>query len=312
MSFICNKCNYTTKKKSDYSRHLLSQKHKVNNIKIYECANCNAFYNAKTTFYNHKKKCGIIENTENNNLKIELIIAKHQIETLKLKNECEKVKNECEKEKIKNECEKEKVKILKSVVKNSNSTTKTALKISSKSISAIKYVNENFKNAPKLETLTDFNMMGYNIEDEIEKKKLVDNLLYHYRQNSVHKIFGDHIVSLYKKDNLANQSMHTTDTSRMNYIVRGSKNGNNLKWYIDKNGVMICDIIIEKLISYFVDVLKWYQNNLINDMLEEPNNIKLDIKNKVENILGMLINVDSGQLIKDTNKYIAPFFNLDK
>jgi hypothetical protein len=301
MKYYCKVCEYKTELKADYEKHLFTLKHKNNIKKQYKCPECNTFLNARSTYYSHLKKCNL--DNSNKDLKIQLLVANHEIETLKLKNECEKVKNECEKEKVK---------ILKSVVKNSNSTTKTALKISSKSISAIKYVNENFKNAPKLETLTDFNMMGYNIEDKIEKKKLVDNLLYHYRQNSVHKIFGDHIVSLYKKDNLENQSMHTTDTSRMNYIVRGSKNGNNLKWYIDKNGVMVCDIIIEKLISYFVDVLKWYQTSLINDMLEEPNNIQLDTKNKVENILGMLINVDSGQLIKDTNKYIAPFFNLDK
>ncbi len=43
-----------------------------------------------------------------------------------------------------------------------------------------------------------------------------------------------------------------------------------------------------------------------------PGVVQKDKQQKVENILGMLIDVDNGQLVKNTNKYIAPFFNLDK
>ena len=106
--------------------------------------------------------------------------------------------------------------------------------------------------------------------------------------------------------------MHTTDTSRMNYIVKIAKDNNNAKWYTDKNGLVICDVIIEKLINHYVDLLKWYQKKLTDEMLLTPNIIQLDKQKKVENILGMLMDVDNGQLVKNTNKYIAPFFNLDK
>jgi hypothetical protein len=43
-----------------------------------------------------------------------------------------------------------------------------------------------------------------------------------------------------------------------------------------------------------------------------PGIIQQDKQQKVENILGMLMEVDNGQLAKNTNRYIVPFFNLDK
>ena len=43
-----------------------------------------------------------------------------------------------------------------------------------------------------------------------------------------------------------------------------------------------------------------------------PGILQPDKQQKIENILGMLMDVDNGQLIKNTNRYIAPFFNLDK
>jgi hypothetical protein len=70
-------------------------------------------------------------------------------------------------------------------------------------------------------------MLNYDLNND--KNLLIDTLLYHYRKNSIHKIFGDHIVSIYKKDNLIDQSTHTTDTSKMNYIVKIAKDNNNPK-----------------------------------------------------------------------------------
>jgi hypothetical protein len=98
----------------------------------------------------------------------------------------------------------------------------------------------------------------------------------------------------------------------MNYIVKISKDNNNAKWYTDKNGLVICDVLIEKLVNHYIVLLKWYQKKLTDEMLLTPGIIQQDKQQKVENILGMLMDVDNGQLVKNTNKYIAPFFNLDK
>jgi len=301
MTFFCENCNYTTHRKHDWEKHRKTAKHQNNTVKQLVCNKCNKQLNSKTTFYNHIKICN---KTENNNLSKK----DFELELLKLKHDFDQ----------------KEIERLNILLQHTTKTTEKALKITDKTISAIKYANEHFKNAPILTPIENYNLLNYDLDDNndnnnnndnnIEDKKLViETLLYHYRKNSVHRVFGDHIVSIYKKDNLADQCMHTTDTSRMNYIIKISKDeNNNSKWITDKNGVVICDVIIEKLINHYVNLLKWYQKKLLDELSLNPGIVQPDKQQKVENILGMLMDVDNGSLIKNTNRYIAPFFNLDK
>ena len=306
-NFNCTDCNYITNNKRDFERHLLTRKHIKNTKKIYVCSKCNKTYEAKTSYYIHKKKCSTdlqpSENLEDSELKIQMISIQHELEKERLKNEYKDGLILAEKEKVK---------FLQNLVKNSNKTTQKALKITDKTISAIKYANQYFKNAPELTPINNFNMLDYDLSNEDDKILLLEFLLYHYRKNSVHTIFGNHIVANYKKENITEQSMHTTDSSRLNYIIRISKNEKPVQWFSDKNGVIICDVIIEKLISHYVELLKWYHKKILDEMNQDPGRPQPDKQKKVENILNMLMDVDNGQLVKNTNKYIAPFFNLDK
>jgi hypothetical protein len=297
MEYFCEKCNYNTKNKSDYNRHLKSAKHKHNSAKIYNCLYCNKDFIVKSSYYKHRKGCyADKDNFKNDDLKIKLILAN-----------CEN-----EKTKMKLEHTEEKLKMLEEIVKKSNKTTDKALKITSKTISALKYANENFKDAPVLSPIENYNVMNYDLNDEEDKKKLIEDLLFYYRKNSLHTIFGKHIISEYKKDNIKEQSMHTTDTSRMNYIIRTQDNNNSLKWSQDKNGVFVCNNLIDKLINYHIDTLKWYHKLLIDDISLDPTRLQPSLQKKIENISNLLSDIESGQILKDTNKYIAPFFNLDK
>jgi hypothetical protein len=68
--FFCNFCNYRTSKKSSYSNHLQSKKHKNNtattqdnaniNNSIYECNLCYKEFNDRAGLWRHKKKCQIM------------------------------------------------------------------------------------------------------------------------------------------------------------------------------------------------------------------------------------------------------------
>jgi hypothetical protein len=309
MEYNCEKCEFTSKNKYDYTRHVNSRKHQMKSKKIYNCDICNKNFEAKSTYYHHKKN--YIHNNDdakkinfdNNDLKIKLLVIEYENKLLK---------NEFEKEKLLHEKEKEKVELLKDMIKNTNKTADKALKISEKSISAIKYANKNFINAPDLKPIDNFNLLGFNIDNNKQKHKLSENLLYYYENNSIHKIFGDHIVSIYKKDNINEQSMHATDTSRMNYIIKSSKNNNQSKWLSDKNGVIICDFVIDKLINKYIELLRWYNTYLITELEQDPGNPNPVINHKIKLINDMLEDVETGILMKETNKYIAPFFNLDK
>ncbi len=308
MNYNCEKCNYTTNKKYDYERHISSQKHAKNTLKIYKCTKCTKEYNIRQSYYAHIKICQkndkIQENFDNNevvlinDLQIQLILAKKDLELEKLK-----IKHEQEKNKL-----------LQDVIKNSNKTANTALKITSKTISALKYANDNFKDAPILTPIQNFKIMDYDMEDEDDKKKLVEDIIFYYKKNALHTLFGKHIIAEYKKDNIKEQSMHTTDTSRLNYIIKTNidNNDNLSKWSQDKNGVFVCNNLIVKLINYYVNIIKWYNKLLITELADDPTKPNFNVQKKIEYISNLLSDVESGQLMKETNKFIAPFFNLDK
>ena len=63
--FLCKTCDYTTCRKSQYTRHLETEKHKslqnptsekFQTEKVYEC-NCGKIYKHSSTLYAHKKTC---------------------------------------------------------------------------------------------------------------------------------------------------------------------------------------------------------------------------------------------------------------
>ena len=69
--FVCEKCQYTTQKKSDYNRHILTPKHKnttfiqhyttksakINSIVSFFSCDCGKSYPYRSSLHNHKKKC---------------------------------------------------------------------------------------------------------------------------------------------------------------------------------------------------------------------------------------------------------------
>jgi hypothetical protein len=64
--YCCKICDFNTSNKTDYKRHLSTQKHKNNilttddngkNFKKYICENCEKEYNDRAGLWRHKKKC---------------------------------------------------------------------------------------------------------------------------------------------------------------------------------------------------------------------------------------------------------------
>ncbi len=167
MKYSCEKCAYETKNKYDYERHTKTAKHLQKTQKIYSCDKCHAEYNIRQSLYAHKKKCQKTTdnlNFSDNDLKMQLLIMQH---------ENEKIKKDLEIEKIKIEYEQKQNQLLKDIVNKSAKTTDTALKITSKTISTLKYANEHFKNAPPLLPIENCNVLNYDLDDEDDKKKLV-------------------------------------------------------------------------------------------------------------------------------------------
>jgi hypothetical protein len=277
------------------------------------CEFCKNKFNHKSNLSRHKKSCKQKKDNNDdviNNLKIKLELTEKEKEMFKKLDEEKAVIL-----KEKNELIKEKTELLNNFMVNANTiinkaqdnTKITAQVIQNVSMSALKYANEKFKDAPVLLPLENFNINDLDFNNVDDRKQLVDTLMYSARQKSLDKLLGDHIVKNYKKANPKQQSFHTTDCSRLNYIVKELFENAN-KWEVDKNGIKICSAIIKPLIENCINLLLDHQKDLLDEMA--TGNYKQ--KESVQTIINVIMSIDRGTLENDINKYIAPFFNLSK
>jgi len=187
--FNCKSCEYITKNKSDYNRHILTSKHKSNNKLTFNCDNCAMDFSSKSTYHRHNKKC---IDGEYNDLDNNIKIVKLKCENKLLQTEIEKKEliHEKEKYKIKSKCDKEKAVLLEKLLNDSQITTKSAMKLSSDSISAIKYANKYYNNAPALEDtdIEDFKLLGLDITIPAEKEQLINSLIYNIKKKNFREI----------------------------------------------------------------------------------------------------------------------------
>jgi hypothetical protein len=343
MSYFCNICNYQANTSSNFNNHKKTQKHlqlvqssegkcstdiqnepvslrlalvspKLAEVSLpkltpkLQCSICQQIFKHKSSLSRHKKVCIFDEKSEEKvnespDLKTELLTKSFKIELL------EKEKEMYQK------MEKEKSELLTNFMANANvllnkatdNTKITAQAMQTVSVSALKYANEKFKDAPALLSLDNFNINNLDFNNVEDKEQLTETLIYCAKQKSLDKLLGDHIVKCYKKENPEEQSFHTTDCSRLNYIVRDLIE-NALFWNVDKNGLKICKEIVKPLIKKCIDILLEHQKALLKEM----GNGNYHKQKEVELIIDVIMSIDSGLLETDINKYIAPFFNLSK
>lgn len=80
--FICNCCNYSTIRKSQYNRHILTAKHNTlykkneeTDPNKYVCDVCNKNYKSRVGLWGHKKTCGVEDdNTQQQDTETDIII----------------------------------------------------------------------------------------------------------------------------------------------------------------------------------------------------------------------------------------------
>ena len=339
MSYHCKNCDYYTNSCSNFINHKKTKKHIKNciptekqsnsDIKVsaninpktakksenYNCENCNANFTFKNNYYRHKKNC----KKEDDNKEIFEKMFEKEKEILEKDYQlklAEKEKEFMQKiDKEKDNIIKEKTELLNNFMSNANNiinnaqnnTKATAEAIKTVSMSAIKYANEKFQNTPALLPLENFNINDLDFDNEKDRAQLVEILIYNAKQKSLDKLLGDHIVKEYKKDNPEEQSFHTTDCSRLNYIVRKLIE-NALSWSVDKNGIQVCKDIVKPLIKKCINALLEHQKILLQNMGTGNFSTHKD----VELIIDVIMSIDSGSLEIDINKYIAPYFNLNK
>ena len=94
-SYFCEKCNYITKRKSNYDRHLDSNKHKIcmnEKISQYKCKLCYKSYDNFESLRRHLNRNHSSNNADSNNVNNELI----KMMSVMVKETCNLAKQVCE------------------------------------------------------------------------------------------------------------------------------------------------------------------------------------------------------------------------
>ena len=74
--FYCEKCDFNCSNKKDYTRHLLTRKHKMEmngngflpqKTPLYVCNECNKEFKTNSGLWKHQQKCAIIQDKEQSN-----------------------------------------------------------------------------------------------------------------------------------------------------------------------------------------------------------------------------------------------------
>lgn len=325
--FNCTICNYSTDDKSNFIKHKNTTKHnkkvqetnkkliaprKSSNIlaeNVFQCPHCENKYTRVGNLTRHKKICP--ENPDINNKKIEVL----ELNNDKLQKEIEYLKSlhdkDAELAKSLRDKDAEVVKQLKDQVTHLKSLINNAGAVIKTSVSALAFVAQNYKDAPRLQKLNDYSYIQY--EDENDEFDLLQIVFTHHRTNTLAKYLGDIIVNVYKKENPEEQSIWNSDSVRLTYLIKDLIDKKETDWTVDKKGVKTTKYIIDPLLEYLKILLNKYidENGLENYCHENYTDFKKrtdDMETTIEIIASITNKILSPQIIK----YIAPHFFLTK
>lgn len=191
-------------------------------------------------------------------------------------------------------------------------------KIIKKSMSTINFATKNFDKAPAIELLGGKKLNKF-IEYNEKPKRRIEEVIIHYNEKKeLDQFLGNLIINTYKKDDPCEQSMWSSDTARLTFIIKQSINETNeSKWITDKKGLNLSKLIIKPLTNKVKEILKEYVtecNDFILGRKELNEDAEIDIKYKLKqmekaNYVIMFINLN--KINNDILKYITPYFNLD-
>ena len=272
VQYLCEKCNFSTKRKNDYSRHLKTQKHLGDKIiKNFSCG-CGKKYKSRSGLWRHNKICdGNIE------------LKKMKLEIEELKNNYTFVANQLLKSnKTNTELIKE-VKHLKKESKNQivkqNITNNNIQNIQNVSINV--FLNEHCQNAM---SLVDF----------VEQLQItIEDLKYTGQTNYVEGISSILIKNLNKMDKLE-RPIHCSDVKRKVLYIK-NKEG----WEKDKEHEKIKKCIKDVEFKQIQKIPEWTKEEKIDIYKSDSEGMKY--QKVVFNSMG---GMDSGKREKNKSNVI--------
>lgn len=224
--FSCEKCQYTTRSKKDYSKHILTAKHKkdteiskIPNDDKFICDGCGKMYYYNSGIWRHKQQCTIFNNN-NNNTQLE-----NSSELLKEIKELKNIVEELKKTGINNQT------INNNTQNNNTQNNHFNLQV---------YLNEKCNNA-------------MNIDDFMKSITLTADNVLEIGVIGYHKAISNTFVKHIQKLNQFERPIQTTDLKRkLSWI----KNKNN-EWIKDEDLQLVNKFILLIGDKYFREHTKY-------------------------------------------------------
>ena len=336
-NYECKLCNYQTKKQGNYNRHINSIKHhkKVleemnipkpssspeisepygshmdpiwiikgaeNSIKNtndlnnfdcdkisdsaqkrnYMCNYCNHNFSGANNLARHKKSCSTKKITE----------SEYEIKFREMQSKIELLEKETDKYRDESKHFQEENKYHKQLLNEAGGLVK-------KSVSSLTYVVNNYGSAPTIELLNIDNL----VDLEENNKKLVEDVISAYKHKTLDKYLGDSIIKLYKKDNPEDQSIWSTDTNRLTYLIKELMVNDSSSWIIDKKGTKTKKYLIDPLLKHIKSLIIYYQKNSMN---LSTNEVEIEyILETNKKILKLVADIDDEVIGNNLLRYIS-------
>lgn len=267
---------------------------------VLRCIHCNVTFAHSSSLYRHKKN-----------------YCKKFIKQINTKNKSPESQNDYEiklkiyEERFKNYEEKEAIlmannKFMEKRLEVADNLVKSAGGMVASSMSAITYAMKNYKDAPMLEAIQDYDSVIDNTDN-----KFVKNLATNYRRKICDKYLGDYLIKYYKKDDPNKQSKWNSDTQRLHYIIR-SKLDNDVEWVVDKKGIKVINTVIKPFLSEVRSLCTDYMKELDIKIKKSKGVIQQSFLNDLITLGELVGKINNNTFANDILKYITPHFYLNK
>jgi hypothetical protein len=324
--YYCKHCNFDTKTVRCIKQHLLTKKHiKLSegsaddyNKERYKCVECSKIFNDRSNANKHIKSIHTVEKKSDKNKTdigksktLEFIDVLEKMpdkkESFRLLKIFLDTKSELDNETKRRENEiKQRDDEIKQIYKQENEYHKklanNAGNIVNNTISAFACAVKNYKDAPKLKYLDSETAKNLLCQEKINGKviKLDNNKTAEYMAKlSEQKILPKHLsntlVEQYKSCNPKEQSVWTTDASRMKMIVKMNDN-----WIRDSNGKIVNEHMIVPLLNEMIKIIDQY--NISNGM--NIDKMKPDQEMKYAEVAMKILDIKSDISSEKINKEI--------
>jgi hypothetical protein len=271
-NFYCKKCDFTTSRQSNWTKHLSTRKHKMEangskkNAK-YVCEICSKEYISRGSYWKHQKKCFENSDIEQSNREIdtvapikpdvilELLKQNQEFKELLIEQQHENQKQQEENQKLQTRILETENKLLEAVKEgttiNNNCTT------NNNKFNLNFFLNEQCKNAMNISEFIDTMVLSVQDLKNTGKLGYIDGIT---------KIFTEKLREL----DTYNRPMHCTDLKRETLYIK-----NNDEWSKDTEDKHKIKTAIECIANKNL-------NNLDNWKEENPNHVVMDSKEDKE------------------------------